>query len=328
MWYLTFSSGSLDTCKSNAWAHNWDSAVVVTAAAEASEGKMAYTCQDCGATEYKTVPVSASVTCDGHETSGSGQINFKVNVADDYEVDKVEVRSGTYTNLKTVDEENNIYRITKVTSDLAVKVTTKLGDTGKSDTLEEDVSTGGDSETTVVDTSTTCITQKGIDGTALGKGASFEAADYAITHLKSDADLAGSIYSVLCARATKVTKASIKLTWKKASGAVKYVIYASKCGKKNKCTKVATVTKNTYTRKKLKKGTYYKFIVVALDSSNNVISTSKMVHAATGGGKTGNYKSVATVTKKGVIKAVSKGTCYVYVYAQSGIYKRVKVTVS
>ena len=38
-------------------------------------------------------------------------------------------------------------------------------------------------------------------------------------------------------------------------------------------------------------------------------------------------KSVATVSKTGVIKAKKKGTAYIYVYAQNGIYKRVKVTV-
>ena len=36
---------------------------------------------------------------------------------------------------------------------------------------------------------------------------------------------------------------------------------------------------------------------------------------------------VASVTSKGVIKAKSKGICYIYVYAQNGMYKRVKVTV-
>ena len=37
--------------------------------------------------------------------------------------------------------------------------------------------------------------------------------------------------------------------------------------------------------------------------------------------------SIATVTSKGVIKAKKKGTCYIYVYAQNGVYKKIKVTV-
>ena len=36
---------------------------------------------------------------------------------------------------------------------------------------------------------------------------------------------------------------------------------------------------------------------------------------------------VATVSAKGKIVAKKKGTCYIYVYSQSGTYKRIKVTV-
>ena len=126
--------------------------------------------------------------------------------------------------------------------------------------------------------------------------------------------------------------------------------------------------------KKLKKGTYYKFMVVALDRNNNVVSSSKIIHVATKGGKVGNvgkvttkakknkvvikkgktfklkgkqtpavkklkvkkhravkYESsnpkIATVTKKGVIKGKKKGTCFIYAYAQNGVFAKIKVTV-
>lgn len=36
---------------------------------------------------------------------------------------------------------------------------------------------------------------------------------------------------------------------------------------------------------------------------------------------------IATVSSKGVITAKGKGVCYIYVYAQNGVYKKVKVTV-
>ncbi len=36
---------------------------------------------------------------------------------------------------------------------------------------------------------------------------------------------------------------------------------------------------------------------------------------------------IATVSSKGVIKGVKKGTCYVYAYAQNGLFKKIKVTV-
>lgn len=37
--------------------------------------------------------------------------------------------------------------------------------------------------------------------------------------------------------------------------------------------------------------------------------------------------NIATVSSKGVVKGVGKGKCYVYVYAQNGVYKKVTVTV-
>lgn len=36
---------------------------------------------------------------------------------------------------------------------------------------------------------------------------------------------------------------------------------------------------------------------------------------------------IASVDKKGVVKGLKKGTCYIYVYAQNGVYKKIKVTV-
>jgi len=38
-------------------------------------------------------------------------------------------------------------------------------------------------------------------------------------------------------------------------------------------------------------------------------------------------KEVATVTSKGVVKTKKAGTCFIYVYAQNGVYKKVKVVV-
>lgn len=38
-------------------------------------------------------------------------------------------------------------------------------------------------------------------------------------------------------------------------------------------------------------------------------------------------KGIATVNSTGKITAKAKGSCYVYAYAQNGVYKRIKVTV-
>lgn len=58
---------------------------------------------------------------------------------------------------------------------------------------------------------------------------------------------------------------------------------------------------------KLKKATYYKYIVKAY----------KLVDG----------KKVVTVTSDGVIKAMRKGNCKIWVYAQNGVYKVITVTV-
>lgn len=194
----------------------------------------------------------------------------------------------------------------------------------------------------------------------------------AVLALPNDNDPANSTFSLLQAKATKVTKNSITVVWKKMSGAGSYTIFANKCGKRNKYKKIKTVTGTKYVHKKLKKGTYYKFIIVA-NGAGQTKAVSKTIHAATSGGKVGNSKSVkitskkkltlkvgktskikakaipksrklkvkthrklayesdnpavAAVSKSGVIKAVGKGSCSVYVYAQNGVFAKVKVTV-
>ena len=222
--------------------------------------------------------------------------------------------------------------------------------------------------------------QKGKDGTAVGEGASAAAADKAITNMKSDKDLKGFVFAKLTLRSPKQTKTSVTIRWTRPAKAKKYVIYGNKCGK-NKPKKIATVTGNVKTfkkvaGKKVRKGQYYKFLIVALDKNNCVVSTSRVIHVATKGGKVGNHKSVrvkkailtkakklkkgkrlklgakmipqskklrvrkhvalryestnkkiATVSAKGVIKARKKGTCFVYAFAQNGIFKKIKVTV-
>ncbi|MCR5544073.1 MAG: leucine-rich repeat domain-containing protein [Eubacterium sp.] len=196
---------------------------------------------------------------------------------------------------------------------------------------------------------------------------------------KTDREPKNAEYSVLQAKAVKVTNSSVKLTWKKVPGARKYYIYANRNGKGKKFKKLTNTTKTKYTAKKvagkkLAGGTYYKFIVVAVDNYGDVISISKTVFASTSGGTKGNYKKVTTkakknkvnikagktfklrakavaspksvkvkkcrgicyestnsnivkVNKKGVIKGVNKGTCYVYAYAQNGVAAKIKVTV-
>ena len=256
-------------------------------------------------------------------------------------------------------------------------------DTGKTGDLPDQNNPGGTQEKqpTDVKPATPGNDNKGLgeNGTTVGKGADASIAETAITTATSDEGPKGSTFAPLMFRSTKQTKNSVKCTWKKTNGAKSYIIYGNLSGKKNKPVRIGMTTGSSFTvkqinGKKLKKGTYYKFILVALDGNNKVCSTSKTIYVATSGGKSGNYKKlttkavkdkvtikrsktfklkanavssskklkvkksralsyesgnvkIATVNNKGVIKAIGKGSCYVYVYAQNGLYKKIKVTV-
>ena len=73
---------------------------------------------------------------------------------------------------------------------------------------------------------------------------------------------------------------------------------------------LTSVTKTTYTHKKLAKGTYYKFLVAAFDKSNKLLGVSNTLHIATKGGKFGNHKKVTTAAKKNSVTLASKGKSF------------------
>ncbi len=182
----------------------------------------------------------------------------------------------------------------------------------------------------------------------------------------SKKEAAGSTFTLLQLRGKAASGTSVKLTWKKVSGAGKYEIYGCKFGGKLK--KIGTVAGTSYTQKKLKKGKYYKYIVAAVNGSKT-LAISRAVYVGTKGGKAGNYSSVKLSTtsltlkagkskkitaalkrsakkmtvfrkvawessnvrvatvKNGKIKAVKKGSCYIYAYAQDGTCAKIKVKV-
>ena len=141
----------------------------------------------------------------------------------------------------------------------------------------------------------------------------------------NDKDHAGAAYAALKFRSTKQGIHSISLKWEKTKGAVKYVLYANRCNsrtKKFRMVRIAQLTGTKYkvkrlpkalsspnrngtiaTGKKLAKGKYYKFVMVALDRNGYVVSQSKTIHVATKGSrKAGNYSSInvkAKVNKNG-----------------------------
>ena len=210
----------------------------------------------------------------------------------------------------------------------------------------------------------------GKDAVTPNQTQSASAVNKKLLQTKSETDVAGSSFGLLRAWGKPASGNTIKLSWKKVKGAKKYIVYGNKCGKTRKYKKKKEVTGTSYTRTNCKAGTYYKFIVAAVNGKK-VLAVSKTIHVVTNGGKYGNAKKVkldkktlklktgksytlkvtitepakgvknhrktafessdirvATVNSKGKIKAVGKGSCYVYAYAQNGRSARVKVTVS
>lgn len=354
------------------------------------------------------------VTADGYEVDNiSIEGTYKnlkgpgdTGVADTYRVTKVQsaltITITTKKSEETTSEADTSEPTTEAqeTTTEAQETTTEAQETTKADTSttasteasettkasEHDATNAATDavETTSADT-TAAETTKASEATqattkGVGAGTAFKTADKIITSGKTE-EPAGATFGKLRARATSVKKKSITLKWNKVSGAVKYVIYANACGTSNKFKKLVTLSgsKTSYkvtkaAGKKLKKGKCYKFLIVAVNSKNKVISTAKTLHVATKGGKKGNFKTVTTAAKnnkvslstgktfklkakavkqskklkvsvhrkikyessntkvvtvsaKGVITAKKKGTCTVYVYAQSGTYKKIKVTV-
>ena len=134
------------------------------------------------------------------------------------------------------------------------------------------------------------------------KPVSLKDVENVIIATKNEKDQKGSTFSLLQAKGVPKSKSSIKLSWKYVKGATKYVIYGNKCGKSNNYNKIEEVTGISFTQKKLKKGTYYKYLVAAV-SGDQVLAVSKTIHVATKGGKVGNNTRVKLSKKKISLKA-------------------------
>ncbi len=250
--------------------------------------------------------------------------------------------------------------------------TTPEGSQGGETTTTPEGSQGGEATTTPEGSQSTENTSSEKE-TAQAGTISVEESQQKITTANTDnGDVAGSTFAAFKLKAKEGNK-SIKLSWSKISGADGYILYGAPCGKKMKVVKELSASKKSYTVKKLAKGKYYKYMVVAYKNiygEKRTIETSVTVHIATKGGKYGNpsaityakkkislkkgktftlkpklkYKkkvkthiakfryessnpAIATVSKKGKIKGIRKGNCEIYMYTQSGLYKKVKVKV-
>lgn len=155
-------------------------------------------------------------------------------------------------------------------------------------------------------------------------GQDIEAVEKYVENYASEKDPKGSKFGLLQAKVSKVGKNYLKVSWKKISGC-KYIVYGNKCGKKNKFKKIKTVSTTSFTQKKLKKGTYYKYLIVAVKNGKTV-STSKNVHATTTGGKYGNNNKVTTKAKKNKV-TLKKGKSFKLGAKAKTASKKIKVNI-
>ena len=148
--------------------------------------------------------------------------------------------------------------------------------------------------------------KNGEGGSPVGRGADKVAAEKYILSRAADADMAGTKVAPMMLKAAKRTKKAIVLKWNPVSGASRYGVYGTKCGKKYKMIKLGEVTGTRFNVKKIKRKlqkTYYKFVVVAYDAQGRVLQTTKTVHISPKGNK---KKSVY----KGVFLKVRAGSKY------------------
>ena len=128
-----------------------------------------------------------------------------------------------------------------------------------------------------------------------------------IIGVTANRDVEGSVYSILQAKAKKVKKKRIQLQWKPVELAEGYIIYGSMCGKPYQLLEdIGSGNTASYLVQNLKKGKYYKLIVVAYrnaESGKIVLTTSKTVYAATSGSKYGNPSKVTAGKRKLIMKA-------------------------
>ena len=350
---ITLSPSDDPYARKTVKSHIWDGGVITTPATCTATGVKTYHCTDgdCNATRTVKIPIDSNAH--KYKTTWSKDATSHWHEC-------------AYNSKHITGKANHKWDSGKITKNATTSAT------------------GVKTYTCTVCKATKTETIDKLPETSYSKGATEATVDKAITSLKNDADPKGTTFGLLQLKVKKTDKKSITLQWVGAKDAKKFVVYGNNCNtgkKKYKYVKLTTTTKKTVKYTKIKKakmkgGTFYKFMVVALDKNNKVVATSKTVHVATKGGKTWNYKSVsiskkvikkakslkkgktlkinakavidnkkikakahrpisyessnpaiATVTSKGVVKGKKAGTCYVYAYAQNGVFKKLKVTV-
>ena len=137
---------------------------------------------------------------------------------------------------------------------------------------------------------------------------------------KSDKDLGKSTFAPLKLKAASTTQSAITLNWSKVDGAEGYVIYGNLSGKTSKMKRLTATRKNKYTvkaigNKSLKKGKYYKFVVLAYTTAGGYKeckAASQIIHACTSGGSATNVKRIKLEETKKTLKKGKTWTISAY----------------
>ncbi len=176
-------------------------------------------------------------------------------------------------------------------------------------------------------------------------------------------DPIGATFGILKTREYEAKNSSITIGWRGVPGAVGYAVFGAKAGMPYQ--KLAEVTGMTFRQEGLSKGASYKYFIAAYDASGEILAISKVIHvsadknnpasiklnknkvslstggtfkikASVNGGKGQNsqkirYESsnpaVATVSANGTVTAAAPGNCTIFVFAQNGTFRKIKVTV-
>ncbi len=289
-------------------SHSWDDGVVTKPVTATENGEITYTCTICG--EENKIAVEAN--CSHVDTTVKNQkaptCTEEGYTGDTYCVvcaKKLELGS-TIEKLSEHTWDNGKVTVEATATSNGVKTYTC---TVCGITKTEVIAATGNTESGTANPGSG-TTNPGSGATSPESGATdvstVEAMTQALTANKTENDIAGSEYAALSLRVTKSTKKSNKLKWNKVDGANGYIVLANKCGSPLEVVKTIENGKTTsYTHKGLKKSTYYKYVVVAykvVDGKQVTISTSKLIHVPTTGGKYSDIKSIKVNKAKVTLK--------------------------
>lgn len=266
----TYSASIHLTVKASDHEHEWDEGTITKEATCSEEGEKTYTCSTCRKTKTEVIPKNR----DNH-------IHTEVRSEKAATCTEMGYTGDTYCTDcgNKLKDGDSIPALGHVWDEGKV---TKAATTTEAGTKVYTCKRCGETRTETIPAT---ASSKGSKGSA-------EESEQKILQVKSDKDLSGSSFAKIHAKALKASNSGITVQWNHVSGAKSYAVYGAKCGSGSHFKKLKTTSGFSYKQTKLKKGTYYKYIIVAIDSNGSTKATSKAVYVATTGGKYGNYKAV------------------------------------